>query len=197
MISLPPREDFLERLELSTNDRRYYEMCREDTLLLFNNALNKKNSKVRFSILQSILRQRQICNHGLDLLPRAVRERLRRRVELGSGTSDSETTSLLCELCDCPIPDLREYTGRQLFETCCHLLCPACLLPDSAMENSCPLCNTDETMEQQRKKKGPDSVSKWESQLDQSSPSPKVMALIANIHASQREGSLDPVKRYF
>ena len=73
MIDLPPRSDFVVEFNLSPNERMLYDIARDESNFLLKEVVSSGQTSGRFNIFQAILRQRQICNHGLDLLPRKSR----------------------------------------------------------------------------------------------------------------------------
>ncbi|KAH0544733.1 hypothetical protein FGG08_001100 [Glutinoglossum americanum] len=195
IIELPPRHEVIEELELSVKERHIYEVFRDESRALIDTMLGTEDYTSRFSMIQSILRQRQVCNHGTELLPAKVRARLDRRcrVQLLEGNSMPEQGfPIFCEGCDNEI-DVTE-SNQGTFVSCFHVVCPRCLnSTDPDATNACPLCGVNDTEIQGGKRKV-NSISEWLNQLDYSGPSTKVMALIENIRSSQEPGSSEPVK---
>jgi SWI/SNF-related matrix-associated actin-dependent regulator of chromatin subfamily A3 len=186
VLHLPPREDLELELALSQNERELYEIARDETEFIIEGCLESSDFSKGLSIIQSILRQRQICNHGVDLLPQGVRSRLLRRHRVKTWSKESppeEGYPTFCEACnlemaqdECEVP----------FEFCLHLVCSKCLQGQSAendVGNLCPICNEMES----RPTKEESSFRAWANELDYSGPSAKVRALLENIQQLNKE----------
>jgi SNF2 family DNA or RNA helicase len=197
-LALPPREQVNEELELSAEEHQIYELCKNDTVSLIEGVIKGDASGV--SVLQSILRQRQICNHGTDLLPSALRSRLERHCI--EDTTNSVSV-YFCEYCDQEATD--DNPVQSPSEFCLHLICARCLPPSSPgadQEIRCPLCGDaveNETAGGKRKDKRRKQMSseEWLQQLNHTytGPSTKVKALIANLQANRL--AQPPVRRYY
>jgi SNF2 family DNA or RNA helicase len=196
IVELPPRRDVVEELELSEEEQELYEVCRKESLALIDTMLGTNDYTNRVSMIQSMLRQRQVCSHGTDLLPGKMKARLnrRRRVHLLEGNPAPEQGfPIFCEGCDNEIEVTDNSVGT--FVSCFHVVCSKCLSSmDPDFPNTCPICETNEGRTRKANRKA-NSMSEWLAQLDYSGPSTKVVALIENIRNSQAQRSSEPVKR--
>jgi SNF2 family DNA or RNA helicase len=200
VVQLTPRVDIVEELRLSNEERGLYEISRDESMDLIDNVIRAQDYLKQFCILQAILRQRQICNHGADLLPNRIRARLQRRYQARFSADQppsGEELSIFCEVCESEI-DVMEYKNQAPFDSCLHIVCSRCLYtssPEAESTNVCPICGD---IDGEKKVGNQETVSlrDWFSELEYSGPSTKVMALIDNIKTAQREhtGS-EPIKR--
>lgn len=198
LTTLPPREDTIHDLELSARERELYEIFRDESRSLIDTILGENAYKRGFSIMQSFLRQRQICNHGADLLPYSVRaglERKRRTQEWRSGAA-TEEVPIFCEVCEAET-GFSARKDRVSFNFCFHLVCTGCLKSGSAetgSSNACPVCNEETSDRKSVRKKGP-SLADWFGTTEYRGPSTKVKALISNIQSTMLPESAERPKR--
>lgn len=191
ILTLPPREDIVQHLDLSASERELYEISRDESRSLLDTTLREKTYKRGFSIMQSFLRQRQICNHGADLLPSLVRARLkgRRRIEEWRSGGTVDEAPMFCEACEVEI-DFSACTDRCSFDFCFHLVCTGCLKnrsPEASSSNACPVCN-EENSERKSIRKKALSLADWFETTEYRGPSTKVKALINNIQSTMQPG---------
>lgn len=135
-IALPSRREVIHCVQLSEDERTVYNLVKRHF------ALSIDSGGSVMSTFQFILRLRQICNHGRELLPRSLQE------WLDEASSFQETTRprlQACEMCDTSLDDNIELTNN--FLECHHLVCRACLNIEDNGRNSdtltCPLCDPD------------------------------------------------------
>lgn len=198
ILTLPPREDTVQHLDLSAPERELYEISRDESRSLLDTTLRENTYKRGFSIMQSFLRQRQICNHGTDLLPSLVRARLegRRRIaEWRSGATVDEVP-MFCEACEVEI-DFSACTDHGSFDFCFHLVCTGCLKnrsPEAGSSNACPVCN-EENSDRKSIRKKTHSLADWFGTTNYRGPSTKVKALINNIQSTMLPESAERPKR--
>ena len=198
VLSLPPREDFIAEVVLSPQEMEVYKIVRDKSEILIERYLSSNDFRRGLRLIQSILRQRQICNHGLELLAPGVKALLLRhsRCLEVSNHQLTEEIPLFCEACNA---EISSDTVQRSFEACFHLICAKCLSSSSASNETagaCPVC-VEIDGGTRRHKVVPQSLQTWENELEYSGPSTKVSALIKNIQASNdSDESLHPPKRY-
>jgi SNF2 family DNA or RNA helicase len=200
VVQLSPREDVVEEIQLSNEERGLYQISRDESMDLIDNVIRAKDYRKQFSILHAILRQRQICNHGADLLPNRIRARLKRRYQArlsADQPQSGEELSIFCEVCDSEI-NAMEYKNQALFDFCLHIVCSRCLYtssPEAESTNICPICG-DIDSEKKFSNQGTVSLRGWFDEVEYSGPSTKVLALIDNIKTAEREHTgPQPIKR--
>ena len=198
ILTLPPREDVVQSLEFSAPERELYEIFRDESRSLIGTFLRENTYKRGFSVMQSFLRQRQICNHGRDLLPSMVRTRLhgRRKLEEWRSGGAVGEVPIFCEACEAEI-ELLASIDCGSFEFCGHLVCAECLKngsPEAGSSNTCPVCNEENNDRKSIRKKG-DSLPNWFGTIDYQGPSTKVKALIHNIQSTALPGNPEKPKR--
>lgn len=215
ILDLPSRTDQVQYVEFSVAERQVYNACTKDSTSLIDAALsgNIKGSGY-FGILQSFLRLRLICDHGKELLPRDVNERIEDYINfqgMNSMQSNIETPDQglfsdvglgVCEFCNSPIKKVK--TQAEVSTLCFHVVCGKCLLrhqtplkkqdKEDVPQLLCPIC--EETEDLQNAQDGIDSTVKWMEGLNYSGPSTKVMCLLGRLQACQMEESDQPIKRY-
>lgn len=164
-LNLPPRYENIHMVDLNDKERDLYKLViRHFTLSIDSGSSTMKT-------FQFILRLRQICNHGYDLLPPSLQTRLRE-----ASTFKIDLSQYInCEICDSVINEEDESSC-----VCArfHQVCRACLMDDDTGP-ICPLCD-DGTLWGSKKihvKQGTISGSI----LADYCPSSKVKALLRNL----------------
>jgi SNF2 family DNA or RNA helicase len=201
-LHLRPRIDMIQKVVFTAAERRLYDVYRKNALLLVDSAFADDGKLKSFChILQVILRLRQICNHGADLLPLEARERL--QSYLVAQNSDEPIGLALgaeaCEICGAGIRDTERDDESQPTFSCLHVLCTTCVSKHHAKghadEMGCPLCTgvnsalLDDGLEDI-------DMPKPMEQTDDHQPSSKVLALLQNLHSYRMESTDKPIKRY-
>ncbi|KAI0899905.1 SNF2 family N-terminal domain-containing protein, partial [Annulohypoxylon nitens] len=168
-LNLLPRYDKIHIIDLDDKERDLYRLVTRQFAL----AIDSGNTTMK--TFQFILRLRQICNHGYDLLPPSLRARLRE----ASTFNIVLPQYLACEICDSAIDEEDESCVCTRF----HQVCRACLTNDNTSVDDtgsiCPLCD-DGTLGESKKihvKQGTIS----ESSPADYRPSSKVKALLRNL----------------
>ena len=189
VLVLPPRHDFDIGVSLSPDETALYHLARNDSASLIGTCLQQNNFAKGFHIIQSILRQRQTSNHGLQLLLPSARAALARswRMKGAANNVKEEELPVFCEGCNVEIK-AGEYNS--MFEHCFHLLCIKCAggnPSEHEEKGACPICNDSEGGVKRRQPQ-PVSLQAWENELEYSGPSTKVQALLKNIKESQQDG---------
>ncbi|KAI1481970.1 SNF2 family N-terminal domain-containing protein [Daldinia eschscholtzii] len=161
-LCLPSRKDFIHHVRLNSEEQTLYNLVKRGFALAIESGGAVMNT------FQFILRLRQICNHGSDLLPGDLRDWLR---------DATYSQSQRCELCNISL-DHEDESSYHVFP-CFHQVCRACLQSSITYDSglsTCSLCNDttfeeDENMEQTSSKAQPLNYS----------PSSKVKALLQNL----------------
>ncbi|RPA76893.1 hypothetical protein BJ508DRAFT_417390 [Ascobolus immersus RN42] len=201
-IVLPPREELMVKLSLVDEDRQIYDACREQSRKVLKRFLHqvsetkKKPAGSGSSILQSITRQRQLCDHGIDLLPRAVGNTLLERVRYAQEADDDAPLPTFCDKCNAAIIASEEKEGDKksaVFDACSHTVCADCL-PTKGEAEKCPICDEDETPETEKKRKKAISAKEWLASVKYTGPSVKVKALLDNLRRNKAAALADKSK---
>lgn len=132
-LALPAREEIIQSVELDPEEKEIYKLFTRSCI----SAIDTRGSGR--SCFQTILRLRQICNHGRDLLPVDTRR------WLDSAMSNDDNSVIPCQSCEnCdgavqhPEGEMDEFLG------CFHQICKACF--EAAQDGErlgepiCPLC---------------------------------------------------------
>ena len=176
-LGLPTREILFHPVELNDEESHLYYKLKQAY------ALGSGADGTPMTCFQIILRLRQVCNHGLDLLPPAVQEWLQ-----SDGPSTTQIPQV-CEWCDESIEtrDNGDSRNRPVSSCAQHLVCDTCRASacrsvadtDTTGDPGCPLC-LDLDNEKERTK----SPSFTNNQLSTFTPSSKVKALLDNLNKS-------------
>ena len=204
-ISLPTRNDHTEYIKFSLNERALYEFAKQQANTLLRGIPGRGNtSKEYLSILQAILRLRQICSHNTDLWPARLRVQFQGSYRVSQGLGQNFFDVLdSCEACG---EDINDNPSADVTALCPHILCGTCLTggvkarsskdSQNAMNYACPLCfacgfgpeeqDSSTKKTHQRQKQRPDNLQ----------PSSKVNSLIENLRKDQSCQGDCPEKRY-
>ncbi len=185
-IGLPPPENVICPVYLDEGEKRAYELGKTR----FEKAIDSGGGQM--NAFQLILRLRQICNHGVDLLP----SNLRNWLDMASQFDERAPLQLdTCESCGQVLPqDVDDATFEEL--PCAHQICQACRLEanhedlDEGSTATCPLCWKTKRNRPQGQLE--DSI------LLNYRPSSKVRALLGNLDQDQdiaTAAGLPPEKR--
>lgn len=185
-LKLPIREEIIQPVELNMEEKKMYQMLTRSCF----SAIETRG--MAQSSLQSILRLRQICNHGRELLPSTTQQWLD---GVMSFHEDTTTPPPTCEHCDGPIATSEE--NMDDLNTCWHQVCKSCLKDaqdsDNPTESVCPVC-TASGCENENEIQGTDEM-EVEREYH---PSSKVKVLLENLQnargQSLHSGQI-PIKR--
>ncbi|KAF3937151.1 hypothetical protein ABW19_dt0208999 [Dactylella cylindrospora] len=167
-LNLPPREDHVQRLSFSATEQDLHNLLHDFTTKKVQEAVRAgaKGSGVGSYITQLILRLRQVCNHGTDLLPISLQNNLRDLDARGGGVFAIHKAFrlMICEVCkEEENEDTQNLTN---FEDCQHIICSKCVPEDG----ECPICVTaHQDMQNSQKVQ----------------PSTKVQALVDNLNTDR------------
>ncbi|KAI1326476.1 hypothetical protein F5Y16DRAFT_421782 [Xylariaceae sp. FL0255] len=130
-LNIPPRQEIIHRITLNQDERHVYHMIKRN----FSFLIGSRNSTSR--ALALVLRLRQVCDHGRDLLPTATQEWLEKASLYRDRSVD---LALTCENCDNVIKD-SDCNDATL--SCLHQICQACARSTDAEDRNlavCPIC---------------------------------------------------------
>ncbi|KAF8538868.1 SNF2 family N-terminal domain-containing protein [Trichophaea hybrida] len=188
-IQLPLREDRVEQIDFTDEERQLYQLIRDQSDSMLNAYEKEKSTKYCCTVLQIILRLRQICNHGPDLLPEKFKtslEKCQASGELAMVSGDE------CEACGKEIKP--EASVEVLVPSCLHILCAKCKGGGKAVKASssggndashCPLCFPAESDVPDKQTTTP--LRQRTKVTKEYKPSSKVQALIANLRRDREE----------
>ena len=192
-LQLTPRFNVTQEVQLNQNERRQYDVLKRSLAYFFRSAASdtdKTNSGS--NILQTITRLRQVCNHGLDLLPRETRDLFGEMIDEEEMNRAMMTASKRCDSCEMESSagDLSKIIFRAVW--CGHSICSRCLPETQISSQSCPLCFDSEVSNHpSNDAQGLESTDIYA----EHQPSSKVLALLANLSCEQR--MIPAVKRYY
>lgn len=187
-LSLGTRTERMQSIELNDEERVIYNIIKKTG----SHAIGSPTSMR--SIFQTILKLRQICNHGRELL---TSETLRL---LDSGYFDKDsfitTSRECCENCGQVIQDDSDAILESLL-SCFHLICNKCLSTcqgdANVEEQACPICSgAHPATEDEQSEQTSNDVMDIDIPYNSSS---KVRAFIQNLRADQSESGGDIIKR--
>ncbi|EGX49176.1 hypothetical protein AOL_s00078g560 [Orbilia oligospora ATCC 24927] len=138
-LDLPVRRDIVQQLDFNADEERLHRLLGRFVNAKIQNAVRQGTLKnIGTYATQLILRLRQVCNHGVHLLPPLVQEELRRfECQGGEEYAISHTfTEPICELCKSSELSATITGNSVTYEDCQHAICSKC--NSDAIE--CPLC---------------------------------------------------------
>ena len=179
-MDLPLRQEVTCHVFLDKEERQIYDLVKRRFAMAMDSGGGQTNA------FQLILRLRQICNHGVDLLPAKLCGWLQQASPFGlQGPLECEK----CESCDAVLRDVDETTLEGL--SCGHQICSTCRR-DSGGEDLdgdralvCPLCQRVE----------PSARCNEDSSLSAGKnprfyqPSSKVRELLRNLESDKHEAT--------
>jgi SNF2 family DNA or RNA helicase len=189
----------VEHVQLHGEERRQYDILKRSFSTLLNSAeFLLESSKSSGCIFQTILRLRQFCNHGRDLLPPEISSALDEHTDIEQFSQTLLTKSEYCEFCKTKFCDGGSSEANSSTYTCGHRLCSNCVLErqidDDTENQGCPLCfELEPPIEVTPRSVSPDGVDDIDSSYE---PSSKVRALLQNLLADRAALTDRPVKRY-
>ncbi|KAK6538497.1 hypothetical protein TWF694_010079 [Orbilia ellipsospora] len=137
---LPPLEIRVERLEFSPNEQKLHDLVQNFITHKIQQGVQSGETKHGATVHhnQLILRLRQICNHGVDLFPNSLQERLR-DLDVKGGSEFAISNALVDLICEqCTKVQKVDTQGLNTFDECQHIICSRCNTGDG----ECPICST-------------------------------------------------------
>jgi SNF2 family DNA or RNA helicase len=190
-LNLGARIERLQSVELNDEERDLYSIVKKTGSHGIDSSTSMR------SIFQTILKLRQICNHGRELLPPEI---LRLSDSAPSKRGSFVATSgdfQYCENCGQLIRDSTSDAIAESLLSCFHLICQICLSKDqeegNAEEQVCPIClgTVSATEDEQSEQPSEDAMN-----IDFAyNPSSKVRALLQNLRVDQSGSGKYPIKR--
>jgi len=197
-LNLPLRENQVQSVDLSTAERYVYNFFKKRASeIAFGSSFDSQSSKAAGNILPTIMKLRQICDHGRRLLSSVALKALDHYERSGLSDGIYQETEI-CANCS---TNLAEWSSAEIPRndlSCSHLVCGRCMVrviddDDSICDIACPLCskhgsecNVDAAIECENPEK---TVS------DVYEPSSKVLALVQNLRNDRSNSSRCPSKR--
>ena len=183
-LELQPRSDATNEVQLNQKERRQYdELKRSLSYFFHSNDSNVDNTGSGTTVLQTITRLRQFCNHGLDLLPREIQASFKGLTDEKEMTRALMIGSQTCDSCD--RQSSADARSKLIFRSiwCGHTICSRCLPEEQISHQSCPLCfNSEESEHISNDAQRPEPVDIHH----RYQPSSKVLALLENFSAEQK-----------
>ncbi|RKK32486.1 hypothetical protein BFJ67_g14743 [Fusarium oxysporum f. sp. cepae] len=167
-LDLPGRKILYQPVKLNESESKFYDKLKQAYILGSGAGGNPITS------FQIILRLRQVCDHGLDLLPSAIRKWL----ENDEASCDAPIPDV-CELCEESMESDNRESPQQEWISCLHMVCDMCRadrFSDKGSDSGCPLCSGNSLVRNTTTPGSPD-----DSQLRNYVPSSKVEALLENL----------------
>ncbi|KAK6524132.1 hypothetical protein TWF694_005793 [Orbilia ellipsospora] len=135
-LDLPEPQNVDQRLAFQPDEKQLYELLQEFTANQIERAHCNGLDETGIYLAQLRLRLRQVCNHGIDLLPLQLQNDLRSlKIEGDSRSVISVALShVICELCK--ESKSENATDLTTFTDCQHVVCATCKVEDG----DCPIC---------------------------------------------------------
>ena len=189
-LGLPPRKNEIQDVHLNDEEVVLYESCKQSTIE-FIDFVFEEDEKLKSSAtaIQLILRLRQVCDHGKQMLSVTTLENIEAYKtshgprELASSSAEAP----VCGVCGCEVRDYKSLLR------CMHPACPRCSQEmDVDVEPECCVCSGTNA-------KKVDLA--WEPAIQghmhlDYQPSSKVTALLKNLESDKGRSTDTPVKRY-
>lgn len=186
-LELPTREDVIQPVYLDGQEKSIYDVVKRS----FTLGITSTGSTT--SLFQTILRLRQVCNHGVDLLPTAMQDWVGNALK----SSDIPYDILHFKTCEC-CGNTVENSGQDVIGVaeqilpCFHSVCDSCIKLTRGGkfdDYMCPMCSGSADIVQKRRQPPDTRVS-----IDYI-PSSKVKAVLANLATAGEDLSGHPIKR--
>ena len=196
-LSLGPRVERVQSVKLSEGERALY------TIVKRSWGYAASNSGSIRSIFQTIMKLRQICNHGRELLSPEALAVLDQGYINGGLLEEIPGEPQSCENCGAAVHDSDSEEMADYLLSCLHLLCNQCFPKNqggTTEEVLCPVCLGSGTSDSPS---GDEQVTDLFPGPSQDAmdidfpyrPSSKVLALLQNLCADRLGSTKDPVKR--
>lgn len=193
-LRLPDRRIVEEAVQLTEAEQRDYDVLksRYGSILHEDDGMNISH-RFTASIMQTIARLRQFCDHGRHILPRKVHQLF------DDPTTENVSWNLFdkleaCAVCQAPVVEDNQNEDSL---DCGHYLCSRCQKRTSdeeiLVDIVCKICDQDTA------RSGPSSPypsMRITAAGSDYLPSSKVQALIRNLMSDRQSSSYQPIKRY-
>jgi len=172
---LPARQEVRYPVYLNAEERRLYDLVKRRFALAINAGGQKTNA------FQLILQLRQICDHGIDLLPKALRNWINAASVFESHAVRQPN---FCESCG-EVSTGRDDVPPLRLLSCLHLICNSCNQLPQTIEVSptpkCPVCEPTSFQNGNTRHSSDPAFNDVPTR-----PSSKVKALLSNLESDQR-----------
>ncbi|RKU45076.1 hypothetical protein DL546_007486 [Coniochaeta pulveracea] len=197
-LKLPPKTEYVHRISFWPDEQRKYDALMDEAkgALEEFQKRSKTGQKGRFqSVLERLLRLRQVCNHW-TLCRERVEDLLRFLEEKGAVVLNEKNRALLQQALqlaiesqeECPvcIDDLKS----PVITYCKHTFCRVCIAKVIEVQHKCPMCRA-ELSEDKLVEPAPElSATQEEQELDTETKSSKTEALLKILQATlKNQGS--------
>jgi len=173
-LKLGSRVEDVQLVELNEEERRIYNIVKRSW------SFGSMGSRLDKGIFNTILKLRQICNHGRDLLSAQTLELLDEKFVTETLSEEISGEVPPCENCGRNIQASSSGTVEEHILPCMHFLCRDCCLSTGGAI-SCPLCS-DNDREMGKECFAPVSEARLYADAPYF-PSSKVLRLLQNLHA--------------
>ena len=190
-LNLGDRVERLQSVELNDEERSLYSIIKKTS----SHAVDSSTSMR--SIFQTILKLRQICNHGSELLSSETL----RLLDSGFFNEGSFVATSgefeYCGNCGQVIPDSTSDAIAESLLSCFHWICKECLFKGqeegNVEEHTCLIClGTSPVTEDVESEEASEDVMNIDFPYN---PSSKIRALLQNLRVDQAEFGRDLIKR--
>lgn len=195
-LGLPPRKNEIQPVVFNSEEKHLYESCKQSTVE-FIELVFKEDGKLKSfaTVIQLILRLRQICNHGKEMLSAKTLKKIDDYMSSqGSRESISPLVEIaLCGMCGRKVHDMDSllpcmhpscsscFEEKEMMISKGELECSICAGRDSSKSNNSPGIGQDQSM--------PDAI------IVDYKPSSKVAALVQNLLSYNEDPDHLPIKR--
>ena len=193
-LGLPPRKNVIQSVVFNSDEKDLYETCKRSTVELIDFVFQDDGRLKSFAtVIQLILRLRQICNHGKDMLSTKTLKNIQDFM-LSQGSTGGTPT--LIETALCGICRHKVQVVDSLLP-CMHPACSSCFEEKELMvskgELECSVCaGTDSPMSNTDL---PVATPIQDAMMIDYKPSSKVAALMKNLLSYTEDSADVPIKR--
>ena len=193
-LGLPPRTNKIQQVVFNSQEKHLYETCKRSTVELIEFVFQEDGRLKSFAtVIQLILRLRQICNHGKEMLSTKTLKNID-DFELSEGSKGGTppfVETAFCGIC------ARKIQVIDSLLPCMHPACSSCFEEKEMMvskgELECSICSSSDSpmsnSDLQNDELMPDAM-----KVDYR-PSSKVAALIENLLSYKEDFTNLPIKR--
>lgn len=194
-LGLPPRKNEIQPVVFSSEEKHLYETCKQSTVE-FIELVFKEDGKLKSftTVIQLILRLRQICNHGKEMLSTKTLKNIDDFIlsQGSKGGISPLVEAALCGLCGRKVQDVDSLLP------CMHPACSSCFEEKELMvskgELECSICVGADSPNSHHDR-GIDQPMPDAMMVDYK-PSSKVAALIKNLLSYNEDSANISIKRW-
>lgn len=193
-LRLPGREIVEEEVKMTEDEQKNYDVLRSSyaSILHEDDGMNVVGRSTA-SIMQTIARLRQFCDHGLDLLPRKVHQLFNDSMAIERASWNLFDAFEACAVCQTPVDgDSQDQDSLD----CGHYLCSGCQKKNAGDEIPvdivCKVCDQDPA---RSGSSTPYAFTHPTVATSDYVPSSKVQALLRNLISERQNSPYQPIKR--